>query len=70
MIRITFDGSLGWMMISTQDLLILIGCALASGVGMAALGVLLEFVLRKKHPAPLPAKPLRGRRRSCRPRRC
>ena len=47
------------MIISTQDLLILIGCALASGVGMAALGVLLEFVLRKKHPAPLPEAPAR-----------
>ena len=42
------------MIVSTHDLLIMIGCALASGVGLTALGMLIEFALRKKHPAPLP----------------
>ncbi len=42
------------MIVSSHDLLIMIGCALASGVGLTALGMLIEFALRKKHPAPLP----------------
>ncbi len=42
------------MMMSTSDLLILIGCALAVGVGMTTIGVLIEFALRKKQPAPQP----------------
>jgi len=42
------------MTMSSSDLLILIGCALAAGVGMTAIGVLIEFYLRKKVPAPLP----------------
>ena len=42
------------MIVSIHDLLIMIGCALASGVGLTALGMLIEFALRKKHPAPLP----------------
>jgi len=40
------------MMMSTFDLLIVIGCALAAGVGMTAIGVLIEFSLRKKVVAP------------------
>jgi len=44
------------MIMSTSDLLILIGCALGAGVGMTTLGVLIEFYLRKKVPAPLPAE--------------
>ena len=42
------------MIVSIHDLLIMIGCALASGVGLTMLGMLIEFALRKKHPAPLP----------------
>jgi hypothetical protein len=41
-------------MMSISDLLILIGCALATGVGMTAIGVLIEFSLRKQKPAPQP----------------
>ncbi|HKD66706.1 MAG TPA: signal recognition particle-docking protein FtsY [Candidatus Binataceae bacterium] len=44
------------MMMSTSDLLVLIGCALAAGVGMTTIGVLIEFALRKKKPAPLPTE--------------
>ena len=54
------------MIVSIHDLLIMIGCALASGVGLTALGMLIEFALRKKHPAPLPEVES-GRRRSRRP---
>ena len=43
------------MMMSTSDLLVLIGCALAAGIGMTTIGILIEFALRKKKPAPLPA---------------
>ncbi len=44
------------MMMSTSDLLIMIGCALAAGVGMTMIGVLIEFSLRKKVlPAQRPA---------------
>ena len=42
------------MMMSTSDLLIMIGCALAAGLGMTTIGVLIEFALRKKQPAPQP----------------
>jgi fused signal recognition particle receptor len=45
------------MGISTFDLLIAIGCALAAGFGLTAIGVLLEFYLRKQHPAALPQPP-------------
>ncbi len=44
------------MMMSTSDLLIMIGCALAAGVGMTMIGVLIEFSLRKQVlPAQRPA---------------